>query len=75
MKQHDLFVFELQRYLFGEIGLKDFQDWLVPFTWSPPKSMSGLVRVVDLRIAEHTSGHMSEVELKGFLRKELENYV
>ena len=75
MKQQDLLVFELQKYLFGETSFSEFHDWFVPFTWSPPKSVVTLARTIELRIAEYTASHCSENELKQVLRKELENNV
>jgi len=72
MKQRDLLVFELQKYIFGETSLTEFQDWFVPFTWSPPKSVAILSNTIDHRLSEHTSGLSTERELKEFLRNELE---
>jgi len=74
MKQADLLVFELQKYIFGETSLNEFQDWFVPFTWSPPKAVSELSETIDHQIAEFTAGVTSEIELKEILRKEVENY-
>jgi len=75
MKQQDLLVFELQRYLFGETTVSEFQDWLVPYTWTPPKAVATLAHSIELHLAEFSKGHASEHELKEVLRKELENHV
>jgi hypothetical protein len=73
MKQKDRLIFELQKYIFGEISLNEFQDWFVPYTWLPPKSVRELSHSIDHQLAGFTSGITSEIELKETLRKELDN--
>jgi len=58
---------QLLRYLDDEISRDDLQDWLVPLAWDD-SSLDGeaqdLVRSIQLYLAEFTSGHLMEDELR-----------
>ncbi len=63
---------QLSRYLDNAITLEEFRDWFDDATWglaaepdSPVRQRAG---EVELRIAEFTSGHLTEPELKDLLR-------
>jgi hypothetical protein len=61
----------LSRYLAGEETLADFQDWLAPLAWESDAldaDAAELVDSVQLRVAEFTSGHLTEDELREELR-------
>ncbi len=59
---------QLSRYIAGKISLQAFRDWLVPATWDvdkwPAASLRNLVYEIKLRLAEYTSGHWSEMDLR-----------
>ena len=58
---------QLARYVDGGSNLNQFEDWFVPATWNIPKGdvvAIELARDVELRLAEHTNGHWTEIELK-----------
>ena len=63
---------QLQRYLLGGEHLRSFQTWFVSFIWREDRSASKLARAVELALAEYTSGHRSEPELRGLLATMLE---
>jgi len=58
----------LVRYLAGEISLAAFQEWLVPRAWDVEQSGNAaaieLANELELRLAEYTSGHRTEAELR-----------
>ncbi len=63
---------QLTRYLGNAITLEAFRDWFDDATWglaaepdSPVRQRAG---EVELRVAEFTSGHLTEQELKELLR-------
>jgi hypothetical protein len=61
----------LARYLRGEIALEQFEDWLVQRSWnmhrdSEPAAQK-LVAAIELRLAEHSSGHLDEPSLRSEL--------
>lgn len=63
---------QLARYASGEILLAEFQTWFVPNTWTverdaDPKA-SQLVYRIELLLAEYSSGHWTESELRTKLR-------
>ncbi len=61
----------LSQYLAGEISLADFQDWLAPLAWESDAldaDAADLVDSIQLRLAEFTSGHLTEDELREELR-------
>ena len=63
----------LQRYLLGEEILRAFQRWFTPIAWreTDHQSASKLVRTVALFLAEYTSGHRSEPELRNLFLEQL----
>lgn len=58
----------MQRYLQGEESLKVFEAWLIPATWDLKRQGDVLAYIVcgtlELDLAEHSSGHLDEDELK-----------
>ena len=68
----------LVTYLTAEMTLRAFQEWYLPATWPVNTRRHGavedLVNRIDLRLAEFTSGHWSEDELKEQLRPLVQNY-
>lgn len=66
---NDSLVYEIKShlldYLAGRNTLEEFEDWFVPETWDTEDSEAEpLAAEVDLRLAEHTSGHLPEDELR-----------
>lgn len=61
----------ISRYLNCEIALQDFEDWFAPVLWelsdSHDERSRSLAGTISNRIAEYSSGYMSE----DVLRKEL----
>jgi hypothetical protein len=59
------------RYLVGEISLDELEDWLVERSWNmhrdSDEAAQKLAAAIELRLAEHSSGHLSD----DGLRKEL----
>jgi hypothetical protein len=64
---------KLGRYLRGDVSLDSFEDWLVERSWGMHKdsqeSAQRLASAIELRLAEHSSGHLGERELKDELRQ------
>lgn len=64
---------KLGRYLRGDLSLDPFEDWLAQSSWDMHKDSSeeaqGLVSAIELRLAEHSSGHLNESALKDELRQ------
>jgi hypothetical protein len=67
---HDI-QFHLSRYLSNTTSLEDFRDWFDHETWglaaesdSPARRMAG---EIELRIAELTSSHLTEDDLRKLL--------
>jgi len=64
----------LGRYLAGELSLSEFQEWFVPRAWDLDPSEDALayqlVGRIELLLAEASSGHWTEMEL----RENLESY-
>jgi len=62
----------LGRYLAGEIPLRTFENWLVPMTWQSGEGTDPAVRdllsEIELALAEYSSGHWTETELREHLR-------
>jgi hypothetical protein len=69
----------LLRYLAGDLTLQEFEDWFVPATWNQigrvPLSTERLIGEIELRIAEFTSGHRPEDEVREFLARALTHIV
>ncbi len=61
----------LRPYLAGRSGLARFKAWFVPFLWDLDEAASaeaaGLARKVELRLSEHSNGHLSTSELRTML--------
>lgn len=62
----------LVKYLSNSISLREFRDWFDAATWGVPGSGLPVVEQVageiELRIAEHTNGHLDEEELRSRLQ-------
>jgi len=62
---------QLVRMLGNEVSLDDFEDWLVQRSWNIHQNSDLLAQrlayAIELRLAEYSSGHLSNDEL----RKEL----
>ena len=58
----------LARYLARETSLDQFEDWLVKQSWNmhrdSEEAAQKLVSAVELRLAEHSSGHLDEPALR-----------
>lgn len=58
-------------YVSGEITLQAFEEWFIPATWDirkiPDAETLGLIREIQLLMAEYSSGDRSEDNLKGTL--------
>lgn len=59
---------QLARFLGNEMSLDQFEDWFVQQSWdahlNSDESAQKLVYAVELRLAEHSSGHLSQQELR-----------
>lgn len=67
---------ELGRYLEGAVSLEGFREWFASATWDVEKGgedlADQLAKDIELALAEFSSGHWSEQELKGLFRSMLE---
>ena len=58
----------LARYLQHEMSLDHFEDWLVQRSWNmhrdSAESAQAMVSAIELRLAEHSSGHLDEKQLR-----------
>lgn len=63
---------QLGLYLNGSLSLQDFENWFLPAAWdiAPGENhgLDDLIRELQLRLAEASSGHWTENELKDLLR-------
>jgi len=70
---------KLAGFLAGEIDLDTFEDWIVRNTWDVhqwgDEDARNLSYAIELRLSEHSSGHLPESELKRELRPFVTNYV
>jgi hypothetical protein len=68
---------QIRRLLSNEVSLRDFQKWYVPVTWDIDRSnevaAKNLAAEIDLKLAEYTSGHLTESEVRQDFSKLLEN--
>ena len=59
---------QLSRYLGNQISLDEFEDWFVQASWNAHRESDPvafkLSSVIELKLAEHSSGHLSEPNLK-----------
>lgn len=66
---------ELYRYLVGEITLAEFEDWFVPTVWQhyghADQPASELVGTIELALAEYTSSHATQEDLRHDLQRAL----
>jgi hypothetical protein len=64
---------QLRRYVRGEISLESFEEWLAPRIWtieaSNDPAAEDLAYAIDLRLAEHSSGHWTDTELRDLLNQ------
>jgi hypothetical protein len=62
---------KLAGYLSSQTSLKAFRRWFVPATWDveewAPKNLQELVHAIKLRLAEYSSGHWTESDLRRLL--------
>lgn len=69
----------LVKYLAGEMSLDDFEDWFAQHSWNMHKDSNQnaqrLASAIELRLAEHSSGHLSEEQLREQLRPHVVRYV
>jgi len=58
----------LARYLHKAISLDQFEDWLVQRSWNmqldSAESAQKLAAAIELRLAEYSSGHLSDDQLR-----------
>jgi hypothetical protein len=64
---------KLGRYLRDDVSLDGFEDWFAQSSWNMHKDSGEeaqkLASAIELRLAEHSSGHLSERALRDELRK------
>lgn len=64
---------KLGGYLRGDLSLDRFEDWLAQNSWDMHKDSSEAARqlasAIELRLAEHSSGHLNEPALRDELRQ------
>lgn len=69
----------LARYLAKEIPLEEFEDWFVRQSWDmhvgSPEAAQKLASAIELRLAEHSSGHLTDEDLRRELRSFVATYV
>lgn len=62
----------LIRYLRNEISLDQFEDWLAQHSWNmhldSDSASQKLAAAIELRLAEHSSDHLRECEMREELR-------
>ncbi len=63
----------LGRYLQRGLSLDQFEDWIAEQSWNMHKDSSeeaqGLAAAIELRLVEHSSGHLDEEALRDDLRQ------
>ena len=68
----------LAEYLRGETTLRSFQEWFIRETWDiqnlAPQHILDLVYSIKLKLAEYTSGHLTENEVRETLRQYVEHF-
>lgn len=61
----------LARYLHKEISLDKFEDWIAQHSWNmhldSDESAQKIAAAIELRLAEHSSGHLPENQLRNEL--------
>ena len=67
------------RYLAREIPLEEFEGWFVRQSWNmqegSPEAAQRLASAIELRLAEHSSGHLTEEDFRRELRSFVTSYV
>lgn len=70
---------QLVKYLANEMSLDDFEDWFAQHSWNMHKDSTlgaqRLASAIEIRLAEHSSNHLSEEQLREQLRPYVVNYV
>lgn len=68
MLAYDQLRSQLIRFLDKDLSLDDFEDWFVQATWNMHQDSGFLAQrlayAIELRLAEHTSGHLSDDQLR-----------
>lgn len=63
---------QLSRYLGNQISRDEFEDWFVQASWNAHRESDlvsfKLVSAIELKLAEYSSGHLSEPDLREELR-------
>ena len=69
---------QLAKYLNGEMSLDHFEDWLVQRSWNmhrdSDEAAQKLGSMIELRLAEHSSGHLDEEHLRDEFRPLVTTY-
>jgi hypothetical protein len=69
---------QLAKYLHGEVSLDLFEDWLVQRSWNmhrdSDEAAQKLASAIELRLAEHSSGHLDDEQLREELRPFVTTY-
>jgi hypothetical protein len=70
---------KLGQYLSKQLSLDQFEDWLAEHSWNMHKDSSEsaqkLASAIELRLAEHSSGHLDECALRDELRPLVTNII
>jgi hypothetical protein len=68
----------LARFLHGEVSLDQFEDWFVQRSWNMHRDSDDasqkLASAIELRLAEYSSGHLSDEQLHNELLPFVTNY-
>lgn len=69
---------QIAGFLANQISLDDFEDWIAQRSWDAHQDSDAaaqeLAYAIELRLAEHSSGHLSEVELRHELTQFVQQY-
>ena len=69
---------KLAKYLHHEMSLDQFEDWLVERSWNMHRDSDAAAQIfasaIELRLAEHSSGHLDEKQLREELRPFVTTY-
>jgi hypothetical protein len=63
---------ELSRYVARETSLRRFVEAFLALSWATPDEagpVADLVHEIELRLAEHSNGHLTEDELRAHLSR------
>lgn len=70
---------QIARYLENKVSLDSFEDWIAQRSWNMHKDSDPLSQklasAVELRLAEHSSGHLDEANLRAELVQFVTKYV